>query len=136
MSESIVDADMPQLTHRERFRRLMHYQKVDRIPHWEFGYLDETVERWHAEGLPEQYGDNPSIETYFGVEPVAYVPFHDGLLPPFGGKVEVLEEKEWSRIEKLPDRKASRVDMRRPVVQYPPKVVALFRRGEQGGQAG
>jgi len=103
MPESIIDAGMCEMTHRERFRRLMHYQKVDRITHWEFGYLAETMERWHTEGLPRQYNDNPSIEAYFGVDPVVYVPFHGGLVPPFEGEVEVLEWKERSRIERLPD---------------------------------
>ncbi len=93
----------PSLTHRERFRRLMHFQSVDRIPHWEFGYLDATRERWHREGLPERYDDNESIERYFGTDPLMYLPINIELHPPFEGEAEVLEEKEHSRIERLPD---------------------------------
>jgi hypothetical protein len=37
-----------ELTTRERFRRTMHYQAVDRIPHMEFGYWDSLKERWMA----------------------------------------------------------------------------------------
>jgi len=103
MPESIVDGTMPEMTHRERFRRVMHFQKVDRIPHWEFGYLNETLDRWHKEGLPQKYNDNGSVEAYFGVDPVAYVPTSEGLVPPFQGEIEVLEENENTRIEKLPD---------------------------------
>lgn len=103
MSRSIIDRGIGELTHRERFRRVMHFQSVDRVPHWEFGYLDETIERWHTEGLPAQYNDIPSVEAYFGVDPVAGVPFRDGPIPPFEGPVEVLEEREESRIERLPD---------------------------------
>ena len=103
MQHGIIDEQSPRLTHRERFRRLMHFQSVDRIPHWEFGYLDETIRRWHQEGMPAQYNSNEAIEKYFGVDPVAGVPIHTGLHPAFEGKVEILEEKEHSRIEKLPD---------------------------------
>ena len=70
----------------------MHFQNVDRIPHWEFGYLAETVQRWHREGLPEQYDDHASIEAYFGVDPTFTVPVACGLQPPFEGEVEVLKE--------------------------------------------
>ncbi len=103
MADSIIDPQAPRMTHRERFRRLMHFQTVDRIPHWEFGYLKETLERWHAEGLPGQYDDIDSVERYFGVDPRAGVPVRIGLNPPFEGEVEVLEQKESSRVERLPD---------------------------------
>jgi uroporphyrinogen decarboxylase len=103
VTRSIVDPAVGTLTHRERFRRVMHFQTVDRIPHWEFGYLDETIARWHKEGLPPQYNDNYTVERYFGVDPTAWVPFHDALLPGFEGPVEVLEVKENARVERLPD---------------------------------
>ena len=112
MKQSIVDPAAPRLTHRERFRRVMHFQTVDRIPHWEFGYLQETVERWHQEGMPGQYNDNPSIEHYFGVDPAVYVPTSTGLYPPFEGNVEVIEEREASRVEKLPDGTIQEVQSR------------------------
>jgi uroporphyrinogen decarboxylase len=99
----ITDAEFGQLTHRERFRRLMHFQTVDRIPHWEFGYLDETIARWHGEGLPARCKDMDSVERYFGVDPTAWAPFDAGPVPPFDGAVEVLEAKENARIERLPD---------------------------------
>ena len=91
------------MTHRERFRRVMHFQSVDRVPHWEFGYLAETIQRWHREGLPPEYNGHASIEHYFGVDPRAGVPVHMGLEPPFGGETEVVEERELSRVCKSPD---------------------------------
>jgi len=103
MSQSIIDPKAPRMTHRERFRRVMHFQTVDRIPHWEFGYLAETVERWHKEGLPEQYNDNEAIERYFGCDPSAGVPISTGLHPGFEGEVVVVEKRADSRIEKHPD---------------------------------
>lgn len=105
-SESIVDKKQPALTHKERFRRQMHYQTIDRGVHWEFGYLQETIDRWHKEGLPKEitrgegYG---SIETYFGVEPATGVPIHTWLYPGFDGKSKVIEKRENSEIIESPD---------------------------------
>jgi len=79
------------LTHRERFRRLMHYQTVDRGVHHEFGYLNETVQRWHKEGLPQELSSNHEIEGYFGCDPEKRVPVSLGLHPAF--ETKVLEEK-------------------------------------------
>lgn len=103
MPESVVDRSIGELTHRERFRRVMHFQTVDRVPHWEFGYLDETIERWHTEGLPAEYADMGSVERYFGVDPYGWAPTHSTPVPPFDGETEVLEERENSRVERLPD---------------------------------
>jgi uroporphyrinogen decarboxylase len=103
MTESIIQPQIGELTHRERFRRCMHFQTVDRIPHWEFGYLDETVERWHGEGLPAELTHMNQVEEFFGVDPCVRVPFIEGPVPWFEGQTEVLEVRENSRIEKLPD---------------------------------
>ncbi len=103
MGDSIINLGVGELTHRERFRRVMHFQKVDRIPHWEFGYLRETLDRWHGEGLPAQYDDDPSVEAYFGVDPAVQVPVVHGPVPAFEGGLQVLEERANSRIERLPD---------------------------------
>jgi len=112
MADSIIDSSIGTLTHRERFRRVMHFQTVDRIPHWEFGYLDETIARWHKEGLPAKYNDIHSVEGYFGVDPAAWVPFCDWLSPPFEGAAEVLEVRAHSRIERLPDGTVQEVQTR------------------------
>jgi len=73
----------------------MHYQSVDRGVHWEFGYLGETIDRWHNEGLPREItaGEGPgSVESYFGVDPVVRVPVNYDFVPPFPPEVKVLEE--------------------------------------------
>jgi hypothetical protein len=103
MSQSIIDSSMGEMTHRERFRRLMHFQSVDRVTHWEFGYLDETRERWHREGLPKEFNSDYEIETFFGVDPSHYVPFRSDLVPPFAGEWKVLKQTEHGRIVQLPD---------------------------------
>lgn len=40
------------MTERERFRRLMRGEPVDRPPLLEEGVRDEVIDRWHSEGLP------------------------------------------------------------------------------------
>ena len=106
MPESILDSSCPKLTHRERFKRLMHYQTVDRGVHWEFGYLGETMDRWHQEGLPaeitggEGYG---SVESYFGVDPVEWAPTNTWFSPGFEGHVKIVKEEENRRVEEHPD---------------------------------
>jgi hypothetical protein len=85
------------MTHRERFRRLMHYQTVDRGIHWDFGYLTEAMDRWVAEGLPAEVGGGDGdrmgrISAYFGKDPTHWVPCHQGLHPGFPH--EVLEVRE------------------------------------------
>jgi len=56
------------LSVRERFRRVLHYQKVDRLPFFEFGYWDTTLTRWHSEGLPREVNDEGKAYAYFGIE--------------------------------------------------------------------
>ncbi len=81
------------LTVRERFQRVMHYQKVDRIPFFEFGYWETTLPRWHAEGLPKEVDNEAKAYAYFGIENWRSVPVSAGLL---GNVYEpgVLEEGE------------------------------------------
>lgn len=73
-------------TLRERFHRTMACQGVDRLPNWEFGYWEETLAGWHAQGLPPEVKDEASAYAYFGIEgwgtwaPVNVM----GLVPGFG----------------------------------------------------
>ena len=62
------------LTVRERFQRVMHYQRVDRIPFLEFGYWDTTLPRWHAEGLSAEIDNQAKAYAYFGIEDWGGVP--------------------------------------------------------------
>lgn len=59
------------MTHVERFRAVMAFQGVDRLPRWEWAmWWDETIRRWHHEGLPLQLGFNQvfEISQYFGLD--------------------------------------------------------------------
>lgn len=50
----------------------MTFQPVDRYPRWEWAmWWDQTIARWHQEGLPERLKFNQVIEIahYFGLDP-------------------------------------------------------------------
>lgn len=80
------------MTLRERFQRTMHYQKVDRIPFFEFGYWAETLPNWHRQGLPREIDDERKAYDYFGIENWGGFPVGIGLCPGF--EREVIEETE------------------------------------------
>ncbi len=63
---------MKAMTHVERFRALMDFKPVDRLPRWEWAmWWDETIKRWHNEGLPQRLKFSQVIEIaeYFGLDP-------------------------------------------------------------------
>jgi len=60
------------MNHVERFRAVMNFQPVDRLPRWEWAmWWDETIARWHNEGLPRELKFNQvfDIAQYFGLDP-------------------------------------------------------------------
>ena len=81
------------MNQRERFKRTMRFEPVDRAPFWDFGYWDENLEVWKNEGLPELV---THIEEFFGIEEWASVPVKIALCPAF--KVTVFEEDERTRV--------------------------------------
>jgi len=81
------------MNQRERFKRVMHFEKVDRVPFWDYGYWAENIDVWKKEGLPEEVTD---IEEFFGIETWTHPPVNIDLCPGF--TEEVLEENERSRV--------------------------------------
>jgi len=59
------------MNHVERFRAVMGFQPVDRLPKWEWAmWWDKTIARWRNEGLPARLGDDVfAIHEYFGLDP-------------------------------------------------------------------
>lgn len=58
--------------HVERFRAVMNFEPVDRLPRWEWAmWWDQTVERWHGEGLPRElaFSDVFGISEHLGLDP-------------------------------------------------------------------
>ncbi len=87
------------MTTRERFQKVMHWQSPDHIPNMEFGYWDETIEKWHGQGLPSTVKTNEDVERYLGLEGVEIIPWlpvKNVLFPRF--EYRILEESENYRI--------------------------------------
>jgi len=62
------------MNHVERFRAVMNFQPVDRLPRWEWAmWWDKTLERWRREGLPSEQRTVFEIHDYFGLDP--YIQF-------------------------------------------------------------
>lgn len=80
----------------------MHYQTVDRIPFFEFGYWEETLPNWHKQGLPPEIDTEQKAYDYFGIENWGGFPVNIGLLPGF--ETEVVEETEEHIIYRDGDR--------------------------------
>jgi len=99
------------MTTRERFQRVLHWQKPDRVPNMEFGYWDETILCWHKQGLPERIKTNEDLERYLGLEGISLipdVPAKNGLFPEYEEKVvedrrdrRVIVDKEGNLCEVL-----------------------------------
>jgi hypothetical protein len=60
------------MNHVERFRAVMNFEPVDRLPRWEWAmWWDQTIARWHDEGLPRNldFCRVFDIAQYFGLDP-------------------------------------------------------------------
>ena len=87
-----------ELTSRERFLKVFHFQEVDHVPDCEFGYWVNTIERWHKEGLPLWVTNDHLADMFFGFEEREVVPVH---IPFRSFKTEVLSEDD--RVEVVRD---------------------------------
>ena len=60
------------MNHVERFKAVMEFKPVDRLPRWEWAmWWDQTIARWHEEGLPRRFhfAQVFDIAQYFGLDP-------------------------------------------------------------------
>jgi hypothetical protein len=83
------------MNNRERFNNMLAFQPVDRGFNHELGLWGQTLDRWHAEGLPEDVyiGDFIQGCEYFGLDRIYYLPIRCvEMLPAF--EEETLEEDE------------------------------------------
>jgi len=83
------------MTPRERLLATFRHEPVDRLPDYEFGAWDQTLARWHGEGLPDEYrGVSDAIDRYFrtdGLDRFVDAGVGVDMYPRFEAKV--LEEK-------------------------------------------
>lgn len=86
------------LTQRERFKRVMQFQSVDRIPHFEFWYWSETLLAWHKQGLPVEINSSGKLDAYFNFDTFHVCPVNswNWLLPPY--EEQIVEEDDNHRI--------------------------------------
>lgn len=64
------------MNHVERFRAVMSFKPIDRLPRWELAmWWDKTIKRWHNEGFPKTLAENDifGISQYVGLDP--YIQF-------------------------------------------------------------
>lgn len=86
------------LSDRARFKRVMHFENVDRVPHFEFGYWNETYDLWHQQGLPPEIDNEEKMNRFFGFDRFELCPVNNWnwLCPPF--EEQVLEEDERHKV--------------------------------------
>ena len=92
------------MTHRECVRRILNYQRADRVPVVHFGFLDETLQNWANEGhiTPEEaraYADGTPADTALSKKLGFDMNWHV-LLSPVGPLVPSFEGKV---VERFPD---------------------------------
>ena len=58
------------MNHVERFRAVMDFKPVDRLPRIEWAtWWDKTIERWKSEGLPAELSSTMDLFGYFDLDP-------------------------------------------------------------------
>jgi hypothetical protein len=58
------------MNHVQRFRAVMDFQPVDRLPRWEWAvWWDVTVQNWKAQGMPEDLESAFDIARWHGLDP-------------------------------------------------------------------
>jgi len=117
------------MTNRERFRRTLSFQPVDRLPIIEWaGWWDKTIARWRAEGLPEELTDAFAIRRHLGLDDVqqawirALRPDAPGPTHRGGARVRDLDEYRAYREYLYPDPPA-----------FSPEVAAQWAEAQQAG---
>ncbi|MBL8027615.1 MAG: hypothetical protein JNL74_14435, partial [Fibrobacteres bacterium] len=120
-----------EMSPRERFMNIMDFKKVDRIIDCEFGYWNETLRRWHKEGLPEYVKNNDIADIYFGFDVWRkHVPAQSGIFPMFehelisdDGRHQIIYNHEHVKCEIFSDGK----DSIPHYIDFPIKDVASYR---------
>lgn len=83
------------MNERRRFLDYMHFEPVDRIPLMEMGIWDETLARWHHEGLPKWVESLRHLEDYLNLDRsfnLNWLPINTLVYPLF--EPRVVEESE------------------------------------------
>jgi uroporphyrinogen decarboxylase len=93
MSYENVPVLAGEMSPRERFYAIMDFVKFDRVMDCEFGYWNDTLRRWHNEGLPKQVDSIPKADLFFGFDRwQKNLPIPNNILPFF--EEEIVERGE------------------------------------------
>jgi hypothetical protein len=77
-----------EMSPKQRFEAIMSYQPFDRIIDTEFGYWNQTLQRWHEEGLPREIDSELKANAFFGFDKwVKNVPVNASIQPYFKEKI-------------------------------------------------
>ena len=58
------------MSHVERFRAVMDFQPVDRLPRWEWAmWWDQTLANWKRQGMPTKLQTVLDVAQFFGLDP-------------------------------------------------------------------
>jgi uroporphyrinogen-III decarboxylase len=98
MAGDVVLASSQEITPRERWRRVFHYQTVDRIPHYEFGYWAEVYDEWREQGMPDDFVDEAAADRYFCFDKRLTLSSRNGLYPQF--ELEIVHEDDQHVIQR------------------------------------
>ena len=90
---------------RDRFRSALRFERVDRLPRWEWAtWWDETIRRWQGEGLPQFPWSRAwvvAILEHFGLDPAYqhWFPVFKETFPPMAhGQGPVTDERSYEAI--------------------------------------
>lgn len=82
------------MNNRERFKKLMAFEPVDRMPVLEWApWWDKTVERWHGEGLPADVDSNEAVRDYFDQDQHRHLWFRPNT-PPHDDAIGVIKNAD------------------------------------------
>lgn len=103
---------------RERWIRTMHYQSVDHVPDYEFGYWKDTFAVWHRQGLPREVRNNGLADQYFGFARREAAGVNVSLHPTFRPRILGWEADEKLMIDRTGARCLVRRDGKSTIPQY------------------
>ena len=83
------------MNHVERFRAVMNFQPVDRLPQIEWAsWWSETITSWQEQGLPADLKTVSEIDRFFGLDPYQQFSFpaREATEPPIAGTVRNMDD--------------------------------------------
>lgn len=99
-----------EMTLKERWRRTMFYQNVEKRPNMEFGYWNETLGEWHKQGLPTTITDEAQAYEFFGIENWEMVWANTGLIPGFPH--EIIKEDDEYQVYRNSERTLCQINVK------------------------